>query len=42
MCANVAPRDETKREVETMLAIAIVDSGGEADVAPSRTERLDV
>ena len=42
MCFYVAPRYETKREVESVLAIAIVDSGVEADVAPSRAERLDV
>ena len=42
MCFYVAPRDETKREVEAVLAIAIVDSWVEANVAPSRAERLDV
>ena len=42
MCFYVAPRDETKREVEAVLAIAIVDSGVEANVAPSRAEGLDV
>ena len=42
MCFYVAPRDETKREVETVLAIAIVDSGVEANVAPCRSKGLDV
>ena len=42
MCFYVAPRDETKREVEAVLAIAVVDGRIEADVAPSRTEGLDV
>ena len=40
--ANVAPRDETKREVEPVLAIAVVDGRIEANVAPSRAEGLDV
>ena len=42
MCFYVAPRYETEREVEAVLAIAIVDSWVEANVAPSRAERLDV
>jgi hypothetical protein len=42
MCFYVTPRDETKREVETILAITIVDSWVEANVAPSRAEGLDV
>ena len=40
--ADVAPRDETKREVGAVLAIAVVDSGVETNVAPSRAKGLDV
>ena len=42
MCFYVAPRDETEREVEAVLAIAVIDSWVEANVAPSRAEGLDV
>ena len=42
MSFYVSPWDETKREIETMLAVAVVDSGVEANVAPCRAERLDV
>ena len=42
MSFYIAPRDDAKREVETVLAIAVVDSGVEANVAPSRAEGLDV
>lgn len=42
MSFYVSPRDETKREIETVLAIAVVDSRAEAYVAPCRAERLDV
>ena len=42
MSFYVSPRDKTKREVEAVLAIAVVDSGVEANIAPSRTKGLDV
>lgn len=42
MSFYIAPRDETERYVEAVLAIAVVDSGVEANVAPSRAEGLDV
>ena len=42
MCFYVAPRDETEREVEAVLAIAVIDSRIEANVAPCRAKGLDV
>lgn len=42
MCFYVSPRDETKREVEAVLEIAVIDSRIEANVAPCRAKGLDV